>query len=258
MIVIDKLCYYSKLRYINIEEKALYMLVTLILCITGRSILLSCLVLTVNAWLTVRKGGTSFYRYMHLMQIPFAFLILGTATILVNFSPTPMDGFSFPIGSIFITGSRADILFCIRLFLSTLAGVSCLYFFTLSTPVTDFLTLLQRLHVPPLVVELMLLIYRFIFILLDTASAIRTAQDSRLGNKDYRTSLQSFGMLGTALFIRAIKRSNALFDAMESRCYNGKILVLTEHYPAKKREAAAILLFELLLLACIFAEYVWF
>ena len=46
-----------------------------------------------------------------------------------------------------------------------------------------------------------------------------------------------------------MKKSNALFDAMESRCYDGTIHVLTENYAPKKNEITAIVLFELLLLA---------
>jgi len=63
------------------------------------------------------------------------------------------------------------------------------------------------------------------------------------GNKDYRTSLKSFGALASARFIRAIKKSNALYDAMESRCYDGTIHVLNETYPPVKKEIAAIVNF---------------
>ena len=100
----------------------------------------------------------------------------------------------------------------------------------------------------------MLLIYRYIFVLLEIASNLRTAQNSRLGNKDYRTSLKSFGALASALFIRAIKKSNALYDAMESRCYDGTIRVLNETYPPAGKEIIAIVLFELALYAFLLAE----
>ena len=89
-------------------------------------------------------------------------------------------------------------------------------------------------------VELMLLIYRFIFVLTDCAGSISVSQQSRLGNRNYRTSLHSFGALASCLFIRSIRRSEALFDAMESRCYDGEIRVLPEHRPARFSEAAGI------------------
>ena len=46
---------------------------------------------------------------------------------------------------------------------------------------TDILEVLRKMRLPALLIELMMLIYRFIFLLLETASAIMTAQESRLG-----------------------------------------------------------------------------
>ena len=45
-----------------------------------------------------------------------------------------------------------------------------------------------------------------------------------------------------------MKKSGALYDAMESRCYDGTIHVLTENYPPKAKEIAGIACFEILLL----------
>jgi cobalt/nickel transport system permease protein len=113
---------------------------------------------------------------------------------------------------------------------------------------TDILTQLRKLKLPALFIELMLLIYRFIFVLTDVASAITTSQNSRLGNRNFKTSCKSFGSLGSALFIRAMKKSDALYDSMEARCYDGTIHVLTENYPAKSSELLLLILYELLLI----------
>ena len=51
-------------------------------------------------------------------------------------------------------------------------------------------------------------------------------------------------MMGASLFILALKRSNALYDAMESRCYDGSIRVLSREQPAKAGEITAIILYE--------------
>ena len=116
----------------------------------------------------------------------------------------------------------------------------------------DILNVLRRIHCPRLILELMLLIYRFIFVLFEISSAIRTAQNSRLGNRDYRTSMKSLQRPWfSALFIRAMKKSNALYDAMESRCYDGTIHVLDETFPPRKREICWILFFEAALYLCV-------
>lgn len=248
MIVIDKLCYRSKLRYVNAGEKFAFAVAALLICVVSRSLVTAGAAFAVNGFLTVKKGGIGAKEYARLLALPFAFLIVSTLAVMVNISKAPLDAYAIPVGSFFITGSRHSLLFGLQLIATAMAGVSCLYFLALSTTMTDLLGVLSRLHCPVLLTELMLLIYRFIFVLLETASAIMTAQKSRLGNRDFKTSVGSFGKMGARLLLRAFQRSNALYDAMEARCYDGRIKVLREHRPVKKTEIAAILIFELALL----------
>ena len=248
MLLIDKLCYNSKLRYVNAGEKCAFSLITLCLCIISRSILIAVLVLAVNGILTVWKGGIPFFRYRRLMMIPLVFLLLSTLAILVNFSKTPMDAYAIPFGGIYITSSWTSVYNGLQLICTAMASVSCLYFLSLNTTMTDILNEFRKLHFPSLMIELMMLIYRFIFVLLEIAGNIMTSQNSRLGNKDFKTACKSFGGMVSVLFVRSMKKSGALYDAMESRCYDGKIHVLTEHYPPRAKEITAIACFEILLL----------
>lgn len=249
MITIDKLCYTSKLRYENAGEKFAFSIITLLICVTSRSLEVALVVLAAMGILTVVKGGIPPLRYLKFMTLPLAFLLLSTAAIVINIKQDPLDLFALPLGNWYLTGSKASLLYALQLILTALGAVSCLYFLSLTTPLPDILEVLNKLHCPRLLVELMMLIYRFIFILMDTAYAIATAQDCRLGNKDYRTSLHSFGLLGSVLMIRAISRSKKLYAAMEARSYDGTIRVLSETLPPKKKVIAEIVLFEAALLA---------
>lgn len=244
MIVIDKLCYQSRLRYANAGEKFAFAVLTLLVCVVSRSIAVACVVLAVTGTLTVAKGGVPVLRYLRFLTVPLAFLFLSTAAILFHISPAPMDLFAVPLGSWYLTTSLSSLRYAMQLILTALAAVSCLYFLSFTTPITDILDVLRRLHCPKLLIELMLLIYRFIFVLLDTASAITTSQHCRLGNRDYKTALKSFGQLGSVLMLRAVTRSNHLYTAMEARCYDDTIRVLSETRPPKKSVILAIALFE--------------
>lgn len=248
MIAIDKLCYSSELRYVNAGEKFAYSLFTLLICVISRSILIALIVMAVNSFLTVKKGGISPVRYRHYMMVPLAFLFLSTLAIMFNVSRTPFDLFAIPVGSWYITSSKYSFFYSVQLIMTALASVSCLYFLSFNTPMPDILETLRKLHCPKIIIELMLLIYRFIFILLNVASAVTTSQNSRLGNKDYKTSLKCFSSMVSVLFLRSFKRANALYDAMESRCYDGTIRVLSEDYPPSKKNIALIAGFEVLLI----------
>lgn len=251
MNTIDHYCYHSGLRNVNASLKFAYAAVTLLICLISRSLAAAAVVLVVNGILTVKKGRIPFPFYRKLMLVPMVFLILGTCAMIVNLSRTPLDAYAFPIGGWYLTGSRAGIRQAVRLIFSSLASVSCLYVLSLNTPMPEILSVLEKLHCPELLTELMLLIYRYIFILTDTASAIRTSQNCRLGYKDYRTSLRSFGELCAVLFVRALKRSNDLYAAMEARGYDGTIRVLHEKRPVKRKEAAAVIVFELILMGVV-------
>ena len=68
--------------------------------------------------------------------------------------------FAFPVGDWYITGSRDSVRDGALLWAVALSAVSCLYFLSLNTTMTDILEVLRKLHVPALLIELMLLIYR--------------------------------------------------------------------------------------------------
>ena len=51
-----------------------------------------------------------------------------------------------------------------------------------------------------------------------------------------------------AVFIQSMKRSRVLYDAMEARCYDGRVNVLNEHRPVKRKNVIMIVVFEIVLL----------
>lgn len=249
MTAIDKFSYQSKLRYINASEKFVYAMLTLMQCVVGRSVHAAVLVFGVNVFLTVKKGGIPLLRYVMFLIIPSGFILLSFAAVVLNFSEYPLDAFVVSVGSFYITGSSYMIEKMAKLSITALACVSCLYFLALNTTMTDIINVLRKIHIPDLVIELMILTYRYIFLLFDTAEAILTAQNSRLGNRNFRTEIYSYGSMASALFVYSIKRSGALYDAMESRCYDGVLRVLPTDQRPEKKEIMFIIFFEIILLA---------
>ncbi|MCY7344252.1 MAG: hypothetical protein LH603_21060 [Pseudonocardia sp.] len=60
-----------------------------------------------------------------------------------------------------------------------------------ATPLADTLPRLERLGVPPAVTEIAALMYRLLFLLLDTVTAVRDAQARRLGFRTWRCTYRS-------------------------------------------------------------------
>ena len=241
MIIIDKLSYSSGLAHVSPEEKFAYAVLTLLVCVVSRSVAAAVIVLAVNGILNVKKGRVPFYLYLKYLMVPLIFLLLSTLAILVNVSKEPLDAYAIPLGQYYVTSSWMGLKKGGQMILTALASVSSLYVLSFNTPMTEILDVLKRLHFPGLFIELMLLTYRFIFILMEGASA-------RLGNRDLKTSIQSFGQMASVVFVRALKQSDALYNAMESRCYDGEIRVLSGEYQKNKSNFRKIAVFEAVLI----------
>ncbi|CVI73265.1 Cobalt transport protein CbiQ [Clostridiales bacterium CHKCI001] len=226
--MMDKIAYSSKLREKNPCLKTVFAVGTLLLCIFTRNLLFSSFILIGMGLLLKTYVKTSLHMWIHLIVVPILFVILSTITILINISKEPLSGFAVPIGAIYLTASKEGIKTSCNLAMTAFASISCLYFLSLTTPVIDLLTVLKVIRCPSLIIELILLIYRFIFILANTASSIHTAQKCRLSETNYRTLLSAWSQMLAILFVLALKRSRAVYDAMEARCYDGRINVLLE------------------------------
>lgn len=81
---------------------------------------------------------------------------------------------------------------------------------------------MKRIFIPKVLIELMILIYRFIFIFLEEATAIRKAQSLRFGYHGIKNSYRSFGMLVNTLFNRVMKRYNEMVVTLDVKLYQGE------------------------------------
>lgn len=250
MISIDKLAYISKLKNVNPMEKFMFAMITLMVCIILNNIIDSIIILLIMTYIIVSIGKIPFKIYIKLMSLPLIFLLIGIITIAINVINNNNDIiFRFSIFDIQLGCTYNSLLSAARLFLKSLASVSCLYFLTLTTPVFEILSVLRKLKAPKLFVELMGLIYRFIFVLLNTANMIYISQHSRLGYKTIRSSFSSFAQLITTLFINSYKRSQDMYIAMESRCYDGEINLIENSYKFSLINIALIIVVEIILIA---------
>ena len=169
--------------------------------------------------------------FLKFLTVPLAFLALGCLTIVVNAHPqgTPvLAGLS--VGSQVWGITRDSAFQGLAILSKSLGAISAMYFLALNTPVTDLTMALEKLHVPRLLVELMELIYRFIFVLAETAEHIHTAQDSRLGYQGFRRSVSSLGMLASMVFLRSWRKAERIYTALESRGYTGSLTTLAGQY----------------------------
>lgn len=130
-------------------------------------------------------------------------------------------------------------------------GMAVLLFFSLTTPLPELMRAARFFRCPPVLVELALIMYRYIFLLLEEGGRIRNAERSRLGFVDTRSAVRSSGILGGMLVLRTYDRAERSFAAMRCRGYRGALTAVT---PGRlQRRDWAALVTGLLLLAGLFA-----
>ena len=156
---------------------------------------------------------------------------------MVGISPVPAGHFYVPLPGFYLYLSEGGAALSAHLVLKAMASVSAMYMLVLSTPASEIINLLGKLHLPKLISELMNLIYRFIFVMMDVQSSMKQAAESRLGYHNFLTSCRSFGGIGANLFIVSLKKAGTYYDAMIARCYQGELVFLEENKPVKAKEA---------------------
>ncbi len=230
MIVIDKYAYNSKIAGYRLSGKLVFAGVPLLLCLFSTSTITNAAVTASMAMATIYWGSMSAGRYLKLLIIPMGFIF--------------MDLAGYKYGVTYESLSKG-ILIAMR----SIAAISCFYFIALNTPMNSIFAFLQRRKVPQLLVDLMELIYRFIFIIWDEWKRIYTAQASRLGYRNLSSSMRSTGELVTMLFVNCLNRAERINLALESRGFNGSFGYLSDDAGAVKTIVPHGVALSLLLLA---------
>ena len=196
--------------------------------------------------------------YLRMAQVPLGFVLLGAIAIILQVNPQPGALLAaFQLGSFRVGVTGPSLLAGLHVLLRSVACMSCLFLIVLTTPMPDLLDQLRRWHVPALLVSLMVLIYRFVFVLLEESHRMQTAQACRLGQRNFRTALQSSGTLAGQLFFRAYLRTDRVHAAMLSRGYTGAIPVLEHSYEQRHCLLAASLIGSAALVALALLERTW-
>ena len=246
---VDYYAYASRMRSWNAGFKVLFSIISLLLCIACNNLFVSLAVIFFMGFLTVAVGGLKLHHYISMLLVPIIFLIFGTIAIAIGFSMHPVGQYLVHFLNLFyIYCSKASLLKAGNLVFKALGAVSALYMMTLTTPLSEIIAVLRKAHVPKLIIELMNMIYRYIFIMIDTHSRMKNSAESRLGYCDFKTSCYSFGQVASNLLVVSLKRGNNYYNALEARCYNGDLQFLEEEKQVKAGQVLMAVIFIIILL----------
>lgn len=230
MLLIDKYAYTNKLSNINPKIKgsigAIFLIASMLL--KNKLLLLSIVILM--SFIIVYVANIDIKSYVKLLKIPIYFLVISISVNLINISFDSRDLlYSFNIYKLYIGISNKSLDTSIYTLLRPMSCLTCVYFFILTTPFNQVIFLLKGLYIPDIIVELSMLIYRFIFIFMEEINDIRKSQELRFGYINLRTSYKSLGILGSLLYKRMMKRYNDMCVSLDMKLYDGKFHIMGDN-----------------------------
>lgn len=251
--------YLSELRHWNSFCKVIFSLGAVITVIAADSVWVSAFTVLYMGFLSIQTGKVHARDYVRMLSIPFAFLMLSGAAIAIQVGESPVDSVHLPgnialympIAETSLSVTRKGLFLALHVMLKAFGGVSAMYMLTLSTPIAKILVVLHKMHVPSIIVELMQLIYRYIFLLSDLNQKQKDAARSRLGYHNFNAAIRSFSYGLANLLVMSLQRAEACYDAMESRGYDGTFRMLEEENPVTASQIVYLTAYVVLTVAVI-------
>lgn len=220
VLSVDVMAQGSRLKDVHPMLKFWTLLALIMLCIASQNIFTGVFLFVAMLILAVFVGGLSLHSYIQILVLPISFLLISGFALLFQVSSEPTGIMNFQVFRFWLSVSAKSQAHTALIVSRALGAVSCLCLLSITTPMPDIIGVLRRVHCPELIIDLMYLIYRYIFILLSLYHEMHNATTSRLGFRDYRTSLRSTGNILSNLLARSYQFAGKNFDAMESRCYD--------------------------------------
>jgi cobalt/nickel transport system permease protein len=231
------------LREVNTYLKLATGLGAILLCLLSTSYIPPLFIAVLLSGAILFLARVDAKTYAELFIVPLWFAVMSIAGIILITGGHDifwlwdlLPGFSLSI-------TRESVNQGFFVFCRIIGGMSAMCFISLTTPMTDIFTALRQCRVPDAVIDLMMIIYRTIFILMDQVIQIYQAQIMRLGYSTYRESIDSFATLCGAAFIASWDAGEDLVRAMDARCYEGKFALLGENRPVERVPCLAVAVF---------------
>ena len=237
--LLDDYAHSSALRETSPRLKLLLGLGAMLLCVASSAPIAPLFIAVTMSLVTVRLAKIPWRFYTTLLLIPFSFSIL--SAVVVAFMHGGGDQlFAVNIFGIDLGMREEGANLALLLITRTFGGMCTLFFIALTTPMLEIFSIGKSLGLPDFLVELSMLMYRYIFVFLDQAAMIHSAQIMRLGDAGFKNTLNSFSMLCSVLFLRSWEQGERLIVAMDSRCYDGKLDLMDQAEGAKPRAILAV------------------
>ena len=166
-----------------------------------------------------------------LFALSNAILAVAVGAIIIAALTAGNPIYTLWIGSWAIVFTEQGVSQAIFVFLRSTAGIIIMLFFATSMPIPHLAYVLCRLRIPKEIIELVVLIYRYSFLVLEQAEAMFLAARCRLGFRGFKNSIRTFSQVAVGMFIRAMDVVERSQVALDCRNFQGDFPLYRDPVP---------------------------
>jgi len=231
-VEMDELAYSSRMVGWAPLGKLLFVMAMLVVGLVVNSILIPIITFTIGICLMAYSTNLKVPLILSLAILEaIAIMILGSGMISImgDHSATALWESKILWFDIYMTEVSFNKAWLI--FFRAIAGVTLMLAFACSTPIPHLAHAFKTLHFPAEVTELIVLIYRYAFLLLEKFLTMLSAAQCRLGYNGSMTAIKSYAGAMAGTFIFSMELAEKSEAALACRNYEGYFPVY--HTPSK-------------------------
>ena len=191
-LTLDGYAHSNGLRNVNPYFKVLFAIVTMIVSLISTSPVIPLTIFTLMSILIIFKAKTPVKFYLKFLTVPLIFALI-TFVFMAIFFGLGQQIFQIGVFNLGVTADGFDR--ALLVFARIMGGFSCLAFLALTTPMTELFSILEDIKIPIIVIELAMLMYRYIFVFLDEAINMYHSQETRNGYSTLKRLINPWGCL---------------------------------------------------------------
>jgi cobalt/nickel transport system permease protein len=231
---IDRNAQTNRWRWLPVAEKAVFAIGLMIASLLSHGWAVQGAIVALVAILLIFGARIPVRDLLSTAVIPLGFILASTLAQIVTLH--------FDHGAPRLGLSWTTLHLAAYTGLRSFACVLALLALALTTPLPDILALLRRVGVSSEINDVALMMFRFIWLILDCAERGTQSQANRLGYSTYPRAMRSLGMLGASLLPRALGRAQRLESGLAARGYDGELRFIQLAAPVSVPRLALILI----------------
>lgn len=229
----DTWAYHNGLNKLPPSQKLGFSVLMLGLALVSQPITQIALGLWMAVW-TIGYAKIPMKFYLKLLLGSYTFVLMSSLAFLIDVRAIDSGDLSLPgtliswsTGPLYWSISYSVLDVFLRLIVRAVACLSCFFFLMLTVPIVEMVQVLRQWRFPELLLELILLMYRLIWVLQKTVTDLHLGQMARGGYGDFSQSLRSVSLLIRQLLHRSLTDYHHFSLGATARGFDHKFVVLS-------------------------------